>query len=58
MLVSIAFPNLKKIEFKARRINSVIIFRKFQLKLHIREEAEIISSLLELEEAVVSTWKK
>ena len=55
MVVWFAFANLKKVESKVWRINLVSILRRLQLKAHIREEAERISSLLEQEEAVVST---
>ena len=36
-------------------INSIIILRRRQLKVHIQEEAERISSWLEQEEVVVLT---
>ena len=45
---------MQKVEFKICGINSVIILRRLQLKVHIRE-TERISSRLEQEEVVVST---
>ena len=56
LVVWFAFPYLLKVESKVWRINLVIILCTLQQKVHIQEEAERISSRLEQEEVLVSTW--